>query len=226
MSYMWNEFNIKTFPAQTIVYRDGVYCPELSTLENAPIDKKYDQPVHIIYVGEIAGKCRLNIENLADDQPIFLSVKIKNKKPAFLNIFIKNTGKNSEIRGHVLLENSDTLEFNVDCTHSATDTGILIHTKLLANAGSKSKISGNAKIEKDCTNTTSDISFTALADATAKIEFNPAQYISAAPKSAEHSAAIYHATRPQILYLRGAGLNTAEIDDTLRTAFINDFHLF
>ena len=45
MSYMWNEFNIKTFPAETIVYRDGEYCPDLSTLENKPIDKKYDLPV-------------------------------------------------------------------------------------------------------------------------------------------------------------------------------------
>ena len=34
MSYIWNEFNIKTFPAETIVFRNGEYCSELSTLPN------------------------------------------------------------------------------------------------------------------------------------------------------------------------------------------------
>ena len=82
MSYMWNEFNIKTFPAETIVWRDGVYNAELSTLKNATIDKKLDRPVHIIYVGEIAGENNLNIDISAFNQPVFLSVNIKNKKPA------------------------------------------------------------------------------------------------------------------------------------------------
>ena len=58
---MWNEFNIKTFPAETIVFRDGVYCPDLSTIKSTIIDKKYDLPVHIIYVGEIVDKNELNI---------------------------------------------------------------------------------------------------------------------------------------------------------------------
>ena len=105
MSYMWNEFNIKTFPAETIVYRNGKYCPDLSTISSGVIDKKYDLPVHIIYVGEIADLNELNIEINVENQPVFLSVDIKNKKPAFLNIFIKNTGKNSELRGHVFVEN-------------------------------------------------------------------------------------------------------------------------
>ena len=34
MSYMWNEFNIKTFPAETLVFRDGVFYPDLSEYEN------------------------------------------------------------------------------------------------------------------------------------------------------------------------------------------------
>ena len=92
MSYMWNEFNIKTFPAETIDYRDGEYCPDLSTLENKPVDKKYDLPVHIIYVGEITGNCRLDIEQLAENQDVILTVKINNKTPAFFNIFNKNAG--------------------------------------------------------------------------------------------------------------------------------------
>ena len=62
MSYMWENFNIKPFPAETIVYRDGKYCPDLSTIKNVPINKNYDLPVHIIYVGEIDGKNKLDID--------------------------------------------------------------------------------------------------------------------------------------------------------------------
>ena len=58
---MWDEFNIKTFDAETVVYRDGVYCPELSTIVGTDFDKKYDRPIHIIYVGDIAGNYRLNV---------------------------------------------------------------------------------------------------------------------------------------------------------------------
>ena len=130
MSYMWNEFNIKTFPAETIVYRDGKYCPDLSTLENKTIDKKYDLPVHIIYVGEIVDKNELNINIDVEKQPVFLSVDIKNKKPAFLNVFIKNIGKNSELRGHIFVENFDSLELNINAGHLCKNTGILVHTKL------------------------------------------------------------------------------------------------
>ena len=86
---MWNEFNIKTFPAETIVFRNGVYCSELSTLPNAPINKNYDLPVHVIYVGEIADENNLEILVGADNQKVCVSVNIKIKKPAFLNIFIK-----------------------------------------------------------------------------------------------------------------------------------------
>ena len=93
MSYMWNEFNIKTFAAETIVYRDGVYCPELSTLENAPINKTYDLPVHIIYVGEISGDNKLEVLVGAENQKVIVTAKIKNNLPAFFNILIKKAGK-------------------------------------------------------------------------------------------------------------------------------------
>ena len=78
---MWDEFNIKTWDAETVVFRDGVFCPDLSTLNSTDITKKYNRDVHIIYVGEIAGNCRLNINILTENQPVFLTAKIKNKKP-------------------------------------------------------------------------------------------------------------------------------------------------
>ena len=226
MSYMWDEFNIKTFPAETIVYRDGVFCPDLSTIENVEFNKKYDKPVHIIYVGEIKDNCNLDINISVDNQPIFLSVNVKNKKPAFLNIFIKNAGKKSDFRGHVMLQNYDNLKFNCTAEHTAPDSTILIKTKLLAYKNTISKLSGTAIIDKNCTNVNSDISFSALADKNARIEFIPAQRIHAVPNAADHSASIYQPSAPQIEYLREAGLTGAEVDNALKEAFLNDFSLF
>ena len=179
MSYMWENFNIKTFPAETIVYRDGLFCPELSTLKNTYIDKNYDLPVHIIYVGEITDKNELDVNISAQNQKVFLSMKIKNKKPAFLNIFIKNTGKKSDFRAHIMLENNNDLIFNCTSEHSESETTGLIKVKLLAGKESKSKLSGTAIINKNCLKTQSDISFSAIADKSARIEFMPAQKISA-----------------------------------------------
>lgn len=223
---MWNEFNIKTMPAETVVFRDGVFCPDLSTLDGTDINENYEKPVHIIYIGEIAGDCRLNININVPNQTVFISIRIKNKKPAFLNIFIKNAGKKSDFRGHILLENFDTLNFNCTAEHNSPDTVILVKTKLLAHKDSISKLSGTAIIDKNSENVDSDISFSALADKSAKISFLPAQRISAVPHTADHSASIYQPSAPQIEYLREAGLSSAEVRDTLSEAFIKDFSLF
>ena len=226
MSYMWNEFNIKTFPAETIVYRDGVYCPELSTIGDGGIDKEYDLPIHIIYVGEIIDSNELNIEIKVENQPVFLSVDVKNKKPAFLNIFIKNTGKNSELRGHVFVENFSTLDLNVFAGHFNEKTGILVHTKLIGHADSCSKLTGNAEIGEKCKDCTSDIGFSAILDKNARAEFLPIQHIKSEPKTAEHSASIYRQTPAQIQFLRMAGLSTSEIQNVAFEAFKKDFSLF
>ena len=226
MSYMWNEFNIKTFAAETIVYRDGKFCPDLSTLNDDIIDKKHNLPVHVIYVGEIAGECRLDLNNSAEDQDVFLDVRVKNKIPAFLNIFIKNTGKNSVVRGHVLLENNDNITYVCNAQHGAENTGILIQTNLLAGAKSVSKLSGAAIIEKNCIECISDISFSAMADDGARIEFKPSQYISAVPETAGHSASLYRPAPNQMQYLRESGMDTAGVNSALREAFINNFTLF
>lgn len=226
MSYMWTEFNIKTFPAETAVFRDGVFCPELSTLGNTKIDRTYDLPVHIIYIGDLAGKNELNIDISANNQKVFLSARVKNKKPAFLNIFIKNTGKNSELRGHVMVQNFDNFSFDCTAHHAAPDTGILVNTKLLGHKNSVSCLCGVAVIDKNCDGAVSDIGFTAMAAPGARIEFRPEQRISAAVQSAQHSAAIYRPGAPQIEFLREGGLSGAEIKDVLQDAFLNDFSLF
>ena len=219
MSYMWNEFNIKTFPAETIVYRDGQYCPELSTLENKTIDKKYDLPVHIIYVGEISGNNQLDIELGAENQNVILTVKIKNKKPAFFNIFIKNAGKNSEIKGNVFIENFSEITYECVTNHMSKNTDIFINNKIWADKNSNSVLSGSAIINKNCENCGSDLSFSAMIEQGAKIDFMPAQRISSIPKQADHSASIYSPTDAQIQYLRQAGLGILEIKDVTKVSF-------
>lgn len=223
---MWNEFNIKTFPAETVVFRNGVYCADLSTLKNTDIDKKYDLPVHIIYIGEIAGENTIDINIGASNQPVFLSVDVNVKTSAKLNIFVKNAGKNSELRGHVKIENSGVLDFECRGVHYVENTGILVQTKLIANQNSISKMRGAAIIKSDAPDATSDISFSAMADPTAQIQFMPAQYISSVPSAADHSSSIYAPSNQQILYLRQAGLSGDEVNNATRHAFMNDFNLF
>ncbi|MBN1325313.1 MAG: SufD family Fe-S cluster assembly protein [Alphaproteobacteria bacterium] len=226
MNYLWQEFNIKTFPAETIVYRDGVFIPELSTLESTDIDKNYKLPVHIIYFGEIIGDNNLNINISIPDQEVFLTVKIQNKIPAFLNIYIKNTGKNSFLKGKVISQNYSNLKIKQIGHHLASDTKIIIHTKVIAHSESDTKIIGTAIIEKNCKNCTSDIKMSALANISAKIEFLPSQLISSEPTVADHSASLYKGTDSQIRFLREAGLSREEIKQALREAFINDIDLF
>ena len=219
---MWNEFNIKTRPAETIVFRDGVYCADLSTLPNGPINTKYDLPVHIIYVGEIAGENRLDVLVGVENQEVIISANLKIKKPANLNIFIKNAGKNSKISGTVLLDNESELKYDCQARHLYENTAILIKNKVLAGKNSNSKLSGMAVIDKDCNGCESDIAFVAMADVGAKIDFMPGQRIKSAPARADHSASIYKPTDAQVFYLRGAGLSGAEVDVALKEAFLSE----
>lgn len=228
MSYKWDKFNIKTFDSETIVYCDGYFMPELSTLPQTDIiSKNYDKPLHIIYVGKINRENVLNLNLTADNQPVFLSVNVENDFPAFLNIFIKNAGKNSEIRGHILLKNKSDLSVKIIAEHNTPDTGILLQTKIIGFKNSYSKISGTAIINKNCENSVSNIRFAGYTmDKNAKIRFIPAQKIKSVPKTAEHSAYIFHINETQENYLRSTGLSGAEVKDVTQEAFINDFSLF
>lgn len=228
MSYIWNKFNIKTFPAETLVYCDGYFQEQFSTLPETDIFlKKLDLPVHIIYVGKIERENTLNINLFAQNQPIFLSINTENKLPAFLNIFIKNTGKNSEIRGHILCKNSSDLSIKIIAEHDAPDTGILLQTKVIGYKDSYSRLSGTALINPNCPNVKSDIRFSGYAaDKSAKIRFIPRQRILSVPESAEHSASVFNIKESQEIYLRETGLSGAEVKDSMTEAFINDFNLF
>ena len=222
MSYMWNEFNIKTFPAETVVFRNGQYCPDLSTLPNAPINQNYDLPVHFIFIGEIAGKINMEISVGAKNQDVIISADLKIKKPAFLNVFIKNAGENSKISGSILIDNHSDLEYECNAHHFFKNTAVLIKNKVLAGKNSYSKLSGVAVIDPGCPDCESDVAIVAMADTGAKIDFMPAQKISSMPKQADHSASLYEPTDAQILYLRQAGLGILEIKDVTKEAFLNE----
>ena len=224
MSYIWQDFNIKTFPAETIVFRNGVFCPELSTLSTPVIDKNYDLPIHIIYVGELVDKNKLDIiinENVKNQQ-IYLSAKVNIKKSAELDVVIKNSGFGSNLHGFIVIENKNDINLDINAHHLCRNTGIFIKTRLLAYKNSVSKLSGTAHIYKYCEECRSDINLSAMAEKSAKIIFMPVQKISAVPESAEHSANIAEYNQPQIEYLHQAGLTDNEIKNVLHEAFINE----
>ena len=228
MSYMWNNFNIKTFPAETIVYRDGYYQEQFSTLpEQDFILNKYDLPIHIIYVGRIERDNVLNINLMAASQPVFLTVDIENNLPAFLNIFIKNAGKNSEIRGHILCKNSSDLAVKIVAEHDAPENAILVQTKVICKKDSYSLLSGTTYINQNCVGVRSDIQFAGYAtDSSAKIKFIPSQRILATPEYADHSAYMFNVKPDTENYLRTCGLSGAEVKNAMIEAFKNDFNLF
>ncbi|MBP5485932.1 MAG: SufD family Fe-S cluster assembly protein [Alphaproteobacteria bacterium] len=225
---MWNNFNIKTFPSETLVYVDGIFRPEFSTLDETEIfSKKYDLPIHIIYTGKIERENTLNINIIIENQPVFLTVDVENNFPGFLNIFIKNAGKNSELRGHIMVKNYSDFACKIITEHDNADTGILLQTKIIGYKNSYSKISATAIINKNCPNTKSDIRLAGYTtDKSAKIRFIPSQRIKSVPNFAEHSAYMMHITEPQENYLRSAGLSGTEVKETITEAFIKDFNLF
>ncbi len=231
MSYLWQEFNIKTFPAETLVFRDGVFCPALSEYENIEyipeknlisVQKTSKLPVHIIYIGEIAGKIDLNININVENSRVFMTAKIFNKKPAFLNIFIKNTGKKSFFDGKIIVKNTGILQIKEFAEHLSQNTGIFLKNRVVAYKNSETILDGIAKIKKGATDCDSDISFSVLADDKARVILKPSQFINSVPKSAAHSASLYKPSENQIMYLKTSGLSDKEIKKILEDAFAEE----
>ena len=186
------------------------------------INKTSELPIHIIYIGEIAGNIDLNIDIIAPSNKIIMTNKIITKKPAFFNIFVKNAGKNSVFDGKIIVKNHNSLKIDAVGQHLIENTGIFIKTRVAAYKNSETILNGIAKIEKNSPNCDSDISFSVMADENAKIKLSPLQYINSVPKDAKHSASIYKPNHNQINYLRGAGLSGDEIKKVLEEAFLEE----
>ncbi|MBQ6110735.1 MAG: SufD family Fe-S cluster assembly protein [Alphaproteobacteria bacterium] len=231
MSYLWEKFNIKTFPAETLVFRNGVFCKDLSDCTNVIYDDKKniisviktpELPIHIIYIGEITGNIDMNIDIKTKNTRVIMSSKITNKNPAFLNIFVKNTGKNSIFDGNIIAQNYNSLEITTKGEHLCENTGIFIKTKVLAHKNSNTILKGFAVINKNMELCDSNISFSFMAaDETAKIIMVPTQYIQSIPKNAIHNASIYKSNKEQINYLRMSGLGGTEVKKILEEAFLS-----
>ncbi len=231
MSYLWQEFNIKTFPVETLVFRNGIFCEDLSDYKNIEFNKNEniiyilktpELPVHIIYIGEITGNTGVNIDVKAINTKIIFSCKIINKTPAFLNIFVKNAGENTVFKGQIISQNYDSLEVNVKGEHLCKNTGIFIKTRVLAHKNTNTVLNGYAVINKKTGFCDNNISFSVMADETAKIYMKPTQYIQSVPKNAIHSANIYKPNDNQINYLRMAGLGGTEVKKVLEEAFLSE----
>ncbi|MBR5904122.1 MAG: SufD family Fe-S cluster assembly protein [Alphaproteobacteria bacterium] len=228
MSYLWQEFNIKTFSAETLVFRDGVFIPELSDYKNIEISENNINikessilPIHIIYIGEIAGNFDININIYAENTKIFMTNKTIAKKPAFLNIFVKNYGENSVFDGQIIIQNHKNLKIDVKGEHFSKNTGILIKTKVMAYENSDTELNGYAIINKDLKDCDSNISFSVMADKNTKIKLKPTQYIKSIPLNATHSASLYNPNQNQINYLSESGLSSNEIQELLKEAFLS-----
>ena len=230
MSYLWQEFNIKTFESETLVFKDGIFRAELSDYESGYFDvqkntiyinKKSDLPIHIIYIGEIAGNIDLNIDISVQNQNIICTAKIINKKPAFLNFFIKNTGKNSVFNGQIIVQNYNSLKIDVKSQHFCENTGIFVKTRVLAHKNSETVLNGYAVIDKNSPECDSDISFSVMADESAKITLKPMQFIKSVPNNATHSASLYKPNDNQIEYLRESGLSGNQVKQVLEEAFLS-----
>ena len=235
MQYLWEAFNIKTFPANTIVLVDGKYKQELSDFEDDLFDIKTSKtntniniknrgklPFHIIYVGSISGDSEISVNLVSPKTNVFITGKINIEKPAFLKKSFQNTGNFSKIESNFLIQNKSNFKMHINAQYKRENTGILDKTKVVAHSDSVTELSGAVIIEKGSENCESKLNFSALCASDIKsIKFIPAQYINSEPKNAEHSASIWRGTPAQIEYLRTSGLSGKEVDATLREAFEN-----
>ncbi|MCL2369169.1 MAG: SufD family Fe-S cluster assembly protein [Alphaproteobacteria bacterium] len=233
MNFIWEQFNIKTFPARPVVFVGGVYNKDLSdenaakiidtenTTEIIPTDG--DLPVHIICVGEISGDKKIIIKSsiLNPQSSIYFSLKAKNKTPAVLDILCENTGKNSEIIGDVVIQNYDKLKVNIVADNLSGGTGVFIKTRILAHENTDTELMANANIVANAPGCKNDISFSVMAADGAKIKMTPAQKIHSVPTLADHAASIYRAADAQIEYLASAGMSPDDIKNVLEEAFLN-----
>jgi Fe-S cluster assembly scaffold protein SufB len=218
MTYLFDDFkNIRTFPANTQVYRDGVLVPEFC--DNSLGE---DAPLHIIHIGHISGAQNWFID-MNDVKNVYLTARITIDDNAKIRIEINANHENQEFDGKLFIKNSGDLDLNIVANNNKSYTQIHCETKLFAMANSKNNMAGTANIPSDVIDADSDIGFSALcANNVAYLKMAPSQRISSVPKSATHSASIYHPTPAQVKYLEMAGLSDDQATDLLNKAFMDE----
>lgn len=220
MAYLFDDFkNIRTFPANTRVYRDGVFAPELSD-ENAGADL----PLHIIHIGRISGAQNWFVDmNDMIPASVFLTARIETSGASKIRIEINPNFDGAAFDGRIFIKNAGNLTLNVIGNNNKSGTKINCATKLFALAGSKNDLSGVANIPAEVAGAESWISFSALCErGAASVRMSPAQRISSVPAAAGHSASIYSPAPAEIRYLETAGLSARESRDLLDRAFMEE----
>ncbi|MDR2268951.1 MAG: SufD family Fe-S cluster assembly protein [Rickettsiales bacterium] len=209
--------NIRMPLAETRVYKDGIFMPDLSS-----ISEDTNLPLHIIHTGKITG-----VQNWAIDmnerRDVFLTARIETSGASKIKIEINANLENVGFDGKLIIKNSGRLDLEIIGNNNCNDTKIKCLTKLLAGADSENILTGLAVVPPNIAGAKTDISFSALCDPRAKLlQMSPTQRISSVPLAAEHSASIYRPAPPQIRYLETAGLSAVESAELLKRVFMEE----
>ncbi|MDR3208480.1 MAG: SufD family Fe-S cluster assembly protein [Rickettsiales bacterium] len=226
MAYLFDDFkSIRTFPANTRVYRDGVFAPELSS-EN----EGAGLPLHIIHVGKITGRQdwivdmnRTRGRRAAGSANVFLTARIEVEGAAKINLEINANIAGAAFDGAVFVKNAGDLTLNVIGNNNKGGTKIACRAKLFAMAGSSGDLSGVANIPAGVPDAGTSVEFSALCRGHVKLlKMSPAQRISSVPAAAGHGASIYRPAPAQIHYLETAGLPEDEAAALLNRVFLEE----
>jgi len=217
MAYLFDEFkNIRTFPARTRVYRDGVFAPELSSDGDGAL------PLHIIHIGNISGAQNWFVD-MNDSEKVFFTAKVSASGATKIKIEVNANLPGLSFDGKIIIKNTGSLNLDIAGNNNRDDTKIRIETKLFAGAGSENRLVGIANVPAGVSGVETDIGFAALVAPGAKtLVMSPQQKISGTPKSAGHSASIYRPSEPQIRYLEAAGLSESESAELLNRVFLEE----
>jgi hypothetical protein len=218
MAYLSDDFkNIRFFPANMRVYRDGIFVPEF-----APAKTNDSLPLHQVHLGKITGDHSWRIdENGPND--VFLTARIETFGKTKIEIIIDSNRANLSFDGKIIIKNTGNLELNIIGNNNKNATGIRVETKLFAGAESENILSGLANIPAGILDAQTDISFAALCAPRVKLlKMSPAQRIASVPLSAGHSASIFRPKPAQIRYLETAGLDEQESEMLLNKVFLEE----
>ena len=202
---MFDNFkNIRTFPAKTMVYIDGVFAPELS-------EDRADLPLHIIHIGKITGDVNWFID-MNEQQDVFLTTRIETEHDTKIRIEINTNLPNLLFDGKIFVKNTGNLMLDIKANNNSSETKVICKTKLFATKNSENILTGISDIPSDVLDAETNISFSALCEPNVKLlKISPQQRISSIPKSATHDASIFRPAQAHIQYLETAGIENPEL---------------
>jgi hypothetical protein len=215
MNYLWNEFDIPTFPSKTLVFLDGVFRADLSTSESLEI-KADALPTHII----IKGGNRLPHEIVLDAGAVVYMTALINGGDNKVNIVAKGAG--ARFLAGIYIENDLFAKIDITANHLANDTEISADTRIFANKNSDTSAGVCANIGSNLIGVKNSLNFQVLADKNIKnLKITPNQFINSEKINASHGASMDTGSPEAIRFLEESGLNSDEVNTALIEAFRN-----